>query len=90
MLTHAIDFAYDSMYMPLDYDAVLRNKNIRYESTGATTYKTNIVLNSINETWWAWPQYDSWRKVQYPRAGDENAGGVPRALRKAMKGEFRP
>jgi len=84
MLTHAIDFAYDSMYMPLDYDAVLRKKNIRYESTGATTYKTNIVLNSINETWWAWPGYDSWRKVQYPRAGDENAGGVPRALREAM------
>ena len=84
MLTHAIDFAYDSMYMPLDYDAVLRNKNIRYESTGATTYKTNIVLNSINETWWAWPGYDSWRKVQYPGAGDKPAGGVPRAMRKAM------
>ena len=85
MLTHAIDFAYDSMYMPLDYDAVLRNNNIRYESTGTTTYKTNIVLNSINETWWAWPSQDAWRKVQYPNGGsDYPAGGVPRAMREAM------
>ena len=84
MLTHAIDFAYDSMYMPLDYDAVTTHDKIRYESTGATTYKTNIVLNSINETWWAWPGYDAWRKVQYPGAGQEDAGGVPRAMRKAM------
>ena len=84
MLTHAIDFAYDSMYMPLDYDAVTSNDKIRYENTGTTTYKTNIVFNSINETWWAWPWADNWRKGFYPLAGDKPAGGVPRAMRKAM------
>ena len=84
MLTHAIDFAYDSMYMPLDYDAIQAEDRIRYESTGPTTYKTNIVLNSINETWWAWPWADGWRQGFYPLAGDKPAGGVPRALRKSM------
>jgi hypothetical protein len=84
MLTHAIDFAYDSMYMPLDYDAVTSNDNIRYEVTGSTEYKTNIVLNSVNETWWAWPWADTWRRGFYPGAGDMPAAGIPRALRKAM------
>jgi ABC-type transport system substrate-binding protein len=84
MLTHAIDFAYDSMYMPLDFDAVEANDNIQYRTTGSTEYKTNIVLNSINETWWAWPWADGWRQGFYTGAGDKPAGGMPRALRKAM------
>ena len=89
MLTHSIDFAYDSMYMPLDYDAVTSNNKIRYESTGPTEYKTNIVMNAINETWWAWPWADGYRQsVLWPGAGDKPAGGIPRALRKAMTYAF--
>ena len=38
----------------------------------------------MNETWWAWPWADTWRRGFYSAAGDEPAGGIPRALRKAM------
>ncbi|KKK40959.1 MAG: hypothetical protein Lokiarch_46850 [Candidatus Lokiarchaeum sp. GC14_75] len=88
MLTHAIDFAWDSMFQPLDYNAVVNNPNIRYEEQAASEYKTNVVLNAINETWWAWPWADAFRKGQYPMAGNFSAGGVPQAMRKAMSFAF--
>ncbi|MHA2095176.1 MAG: ABC transporter substrate-binding protein, partial [Candidatus Hodarchaeales archaeon] len=88
LLTHAIDYAYDTMYMPLDYNAVLANPNIRYENAYASEYQTNIVLNSVNETWWAWPWADAWRIGFYPDAGSKPAGGVPRAMRKAFQFAF--
>ena len=88
LLTHAIDYAWSSMYMPIDYEAVLDNPNIRYEDAAVTEYQTNIVVNSINETWWAWPWADSWRIGYYPDAGSKPAGGVPRAMRKALSFAF--
>lgn len=88
LLTHAIDYAFSSMYMPLDEDAVKANPNIRFEQATTTPYKTNIVLNSVNETWWAWPGMDSWRRTFYPDAGNKPAGGVPRPMRKAMSFAF--
>ena len=84
LLTHAIDYAFDSMFQPLDYNAVLDNKNIRYEDAPLSPYLTNIVLNAINETWWAWPYKDEWRMGQYPKAGNFSADGVPMAMREAM------
>jgi hypothetical protein len=88
LLTHAIDYAFDSMYMPLDYNAVQDNPDIRYENSYASEYQTNIVVNSVNETWWAWPWADSWRIGYYPDAGSKPAGGVPRAMRKAFQFAF--
>ena len=84
LLTGAIDYAYDSMYMPLDYNAVQDNEGIDYFAQYSSEYKTNIVLNCINETWWAWPWADAWRMTQYPLAGNFSADGIPRALRQSM------
>jgi len=89
LLTHAIDYSYDSMFQPLDYNAIQANPNIRYEDAAASEYKTNIVLNAINETWWAWPARDEWRKGEYgDLSGNFSAGGVPLAMRKAMSYAF--
>ncbi len=88
LLTHAIDYAFDSMFQPLDYDAVQANPNIRYEDAVTSEYKTNIVLNAINETWWSWPGYDSWRKGFYPLSGNATSAGLPMALRESMNYAF--
>ena len=53
LLTHEIDYAYDSMTMPLDYDAVMVNPNINYFEDYVSEYQTQITLNCINETWWS-------------------------------------
>jgi ABC-type transport system substrate-binding protein len=84
LLTHAIDYTWDSMFMQLDYNSIQANPGIRYEDAAPSEYKTNIVMNAINETWYAWPWADAWRMGQYPLAGNFSAGGVPMALRKAM------
>ncbi|HEC39143.1 hypothetical protein LCGC14_1550670 [marine sediment metagenome] len=88
LLTHAIDYTFDSMFQRLDYDAIIANPNINYIESGVSDYITQITLNSINETWWAWPTKDAWRKGAYPLAGSFSADGVPRALRKAMSYAF--
>ncbi|MHA2180395.1 MAG: ABC transporter substrate-binding protein [Promethearchaeota archaeon] len=85
LLTHAIDYSFDSMFQPLDYNAIQANPKILYEDAEPSEYKTNIVLNSINETWWAFPYWDDWRIGFYGEgSGNETAGGVPHAMRKAM------
>ncbi|NHK32922.1 MAG: hypothetical protein FK730_16365 [Asgard group archaeon] len=85
MLTHAIDYVIDgSGYFSLDYDAVISRANIAYIELGFSQDITQITLNCINETWWAWPWADEWRKDFYSQAGDKSAGGIPRALRKAI------
>ncbi|MHA2037895.1 MAG: hypothetical protein ACW98X_15775 [Promethearchaeota archaeon] len=53
LLAHEIDYAYDSMTMPIDYDAVMADPNINYEEDYVSEYQTQITLNSINETWWS-------------------------------------
>ncbi|KKL95873.1 hypothetical protein LCGC14_1850220, partial [marine sediment metagenome] len=88
LLTNAIDYAFDSMFQPLDFNAVNAHRNIRYEEAATSEYKTNIVLNAINETWWAWPEKDSWRKGYYDLSGNETAAGLPMALREAMNYAF--
>ena len=88
LLTNAIDYAFDSMFQPLDYNAVQAATNIRYEEATTSEYKTNIVLNAINETWYAWPWADSWRKGFYPLSGNATSAGLPLALRKAMSYAF--
>ncbi|MBY8984964.1 MAG: hypothetical protein KGD65_07855 [Candidatus Lokiarchaeota archaeon] len=88
LLTHAIDYSWDSMFQPLDYNAIMARTDIQYQDATPSEYKTNIVLNCINETWWAWPWADSWRTGFYPLAGNKTAGGVPQAMRKAMSFAF--
>jgi ABC-type transport system substrate-binding protein len=89
LLTHAIDYSFDSMFQPLDYNAIQANPNIAYYDAAPSEYKTNIVLNCINETWYAWPWADGWRKGEYGElSGNFSAGGVPRAMRKAMSYAF--
>ena len=53
LLTHEIDYAYDSMTMPIDYAAVMADPNINYFEDYVSEYQTQITLNSINETWWS-------------------------------------
>ena len=85
MLTHALDYIIDgSHHISLDYNAISMRHNIAYIELGFSQFITQITLNCINETWWAWPWADEWRQNFYPLAGDKPAGGVPRTLRKAM------
>ncbi len=87
ILTHAIDYCYDTMYMPIDYEAVMANPNIDYIESYPSTYATSIGLNCINETHWATPYYEGLRKLIF---SDKTApsGGIPRAMRKAMSYAF--
>ncbi len=85
LLTHAIDYCYDTMYMPVDYEAVMANPNIDYIESYPSSYATYVGMNCVNETWWATPAYN-WRKFVY--SDKEDCGGVPRALRKAMSYAF--
>ena len=85
MLTHALDYVIDgSRHISLDYDAIYRNHNIAYIELGFSRYITQITLNCINETWWAWPWADGWRQGFYSQTGDKPAEGIPRVLRKAI------
>ncbi|MFX1590581.1 MAG: ABC transporter substrate-binding protein, partial [Promethearchaeota archaeon] len=102
LLTHAVDYAFDAMDMPIDYDAVMANPNIDYIEDFPSDYITQITLNCINETWWVDPSvyvpsswglgtitYEEWRRGPYTSYPDtEPAGGIPRALRKAMSYAF--
>ncbi len=89
ILTHAIDYCYDSMYMPVDYDAVMANPNIDYIEDYPSEYMTQITLNCINETWWM--DIEGWRTTSLPDdypSDKAPAGGIPRALREAMSYAF--
>ncbi len=68
LLTHAIDYAYDVMPMPIDYDAVMANPDINYIEYGVSDYITQITLNSINETWWSGgvaKEFNGWGALPY-------------------------
>ncbi len=102
LLTHEIDYAYDSMTMPLDYNAVMADPNINYYEDYVSQFQTQITLNSINETWWSggelplpWPPWTyNFSGVNipgwYPTAefGDPAANGIPIALREALTFAF--
>ena len=63
LLSHEIDYAYDSMTMPIDYDAVMASTNINYYEDYVSEYQTQITLNCINETWWSGgvaKEFNSW------------------------------
>jgi len=100
LLDHQIDYAYDSMTMPIDYDAVMADPNINYYEDYVSSYQTQITLNSINETFWAggrmyigapyyynysWIDINAW----YDQcSADPAANGIPRPLRKALTYAF--
>ena len=84
ILTHAVDYAYDSMYMPVDYDAVMANPNIDYIEDYPSEYMTRITLNCINETWWLY--LEGWRRNYY--SDTERMAGIPLALRAAINYAF--
>ncbi|MFX1456844.1 MAG: ABC transporter substrate-binding protein [Promethearchaeota archaeon] len=86
LYNHSVDFAYDDFWNPIDYDYVIADPQLQYLETGVSEHLTQITLNCINETWWAWPGYDAWRKGFY--SDTETSGGIPRALRKAMNYAF--
>ena len=86
LLTHAIDACVDSASMPIDYDAIMANPDIDYIEGYSSTYKTQITLNCINETFWAWPSVEGTRKIKY--SDQETSAGIPRALREAMTYAF--
>ncbi|MFX1573545.1 MAG: ABC transporter substrate-binding protein [Promethearchaeota archaeon] len=91
VLTHAVDCAFDTFNTPIDYDAVMANKNIEYIEGYPTNYAILIALNCINESYWADPMlgYDSYRRASYSFYSDkEPCAGVPRALRKALNYAF--
>ncbi|MFX1456044.1 MAG: ABC transporter substrate-binding protein [Promethearchaeota archaeon] len=96
--THQIDYAYDNVWLPIDYDYVIASPNINYREDYPLEYVTQLTLNSINETWWSggemytgmpWEFNFSWVDINgwYPHEqGDP--GGIPRALRKALNYAF--
>jgi hypothetical protein len=85
MLTHAFDYVIDgSHHISLDYNAISSSHNIAYIELGFSQDITQITLNCINETWWAWPWADGWRQNFYSQAGNKPAKGIPCALRKAI------
>ena len=86
--TNAIDYAIEDSVLRFNYDAIIANPNINYIENGVSDYITEITLNRINETWWAWPPLDVWRQSFYPLAGNQTAGGVPQAMREAISYAF--
>ncbi|MFX1278027.1 MAG: ABC transporter substrate-binding protein [Promethearchaeota archaeon] len=88
LLTHALDYVVETSMSNLDYDAVTANPNINYLERGVSDYISTITMNCINETWWAWPWADMWRRGCYTGAGDKPSGGIPRAMREAMSYAF--
>ncbi|MFW9894566.1 MAG: ABC transporter substrate-binding protein [Candidatus Thorarchaeota archaeon] len=93
LLTHQIDYAFDSMPMEIDYAAVIANPNINYIEYGVTDYIPQITLNSINETWWTGEPsaYFNWvpgnMSLYYPHE-QGGSNGIPRAVRKALSYAF--
>lgn len=87
LLTHEIDYTWDSMYMPVDLDGVMSNPNIAYFPSYPSEFKTQIVLNSINDTWYAWPAGVNAIKSLYD---NEEIGprGIPRKMREAINYAF--
>lgn len=95
LLTYAIDYCYDSMYMPINYDAVMADPKINYYDDYPSEYLTQVTLNCINETWWTGEPAAAFGYVGggmpswYPNEkGDPWAQGIPRALREAMSYAF--
>lgn len=68
LLAHEIDYAYDAMNLPIDYDAVMADPNIDYYEDYVSEYQTQITLNSINETWWSGgvaKEFNGWGGLPY-------------------------
>lgn len=84
LISHALDAVGDSSNMPMDTQAIKDDPNINYYEAPPSNYLTQITLNSINETWWAWPGAEP--GYDYIDTGDIN--GIPRVLRKAINYAF--
>ncbi|MFW9943057.1 MAG: ABC transporter substrate-binding protein [Candidatus Thorarchaeota archaeon] len=104
LLSHSIDYAFDTITMPLDYDAIMAEPNINYIGYGVNDYITQITLNSINETWWSGGTHNaysalnpaliglnySWIDINawYSLSASPASNGIPRSLRKALSYAF--
>jgi ABC-type transport system substrate-binding protein len=86
LLIHTIDAASDFPGANLDTQTLINNGNINYYIGETYSNIIQITLNCINETWWAWPDYDTWRRGYY--SDTESSGGIPQVLRKAMNYAF--
>ena len=88
LLSHAADYVFDSESMRMDYDAIIGNHRINYIETGVEDYLNQITLNSINETWWAWPDVGLTTIADYYPNEQGKVNGQPQALRKALSFAF--
>jgi len=91
LMTHALDYALDYHWTPVDYEDVMNEPRIDYIERPVMDQLGTISLNAINETWWAWPGYREIANATYPTPYNNNdnvPNGVPRAMRKAMSYAF--
>ena len=90
LMTHALDYALDYHWTPVDYDDVMAEPRLNYIVRPVMDNLGTVTLNAINETWWAdpfWaPQVNTWYPTNYPSGNVPN--GVPRAMRKAVSYAF--
>ncbi|GAG65267.1 unnamed protein product [marine sediment metagenome] len=85
LLTHLIDRATDDSNMPLDTQTVKADTRINYFDGAASEYLTQITLNSINETYWAWPNVDEYViDTSYTNEKGLPVNGIPQVLRRAI------
>ncbi|MHA2204123.1 MAG: ABC transporter substrate-binding protein, partial [Candidatus Hodarchaeales archaeon] len=87
LLSHSVDGAITGgggVTGQMDIGAIKANPNINFFPGAPSVYLSQIHLNSINETYWAWPWVkDLVLTPSYPNEeGDIN--GIPQALRKAL------
>jgi len=83
-LTHAIDYSSHYSNMPIDWDAVKADSNILTWDDLDSQYITQICMNGIGETWWAWE--NTTVDTYYGR--EAFGKGVPRVLREAINYAF--
>jgi hypothetical protein len=85
LLSHAVDIAIDEAGpMSLDTERIKNNKKITYWPRPGNTYPREITLNSINETYWAWPWVKDAVLTPYYPNEQGKINGLPQALRKAL------
>lgn len=85
LITHIIDAAGDSSNMPLDTQTVRNDIRINYFDGAASEYLTQITLNCINETYWAWPNVKEYViDTSYTNEKGYPVNGIPQVLRRSI------
>lgn len=91
LLAGQIDGGFDSAAWPLDKTAIIADPDLDYLQQAPSGYLPLIVLNSVNETYWAWPGVEAWRAnfTNHYYLDDMNpSNGIPQVLRKAINYAF--